>query len=191
MTSESSVSQFTEGYRCGAQGRVFPRKGDRTQKRVPRVEARRRAREKRGCGGRNRFSNRALRRDWGEIVALRAPYPTKPVINEERGPKWCHNWHPYLPDRRAGPNMPRYFFHVMSGEIRQTDAVPGDQSAFDHVISGLRATHCASRSTPAPIPSKSRPNAGMSFSRYPWTSPSLKRERAKNQAKGRSEEQGP
>jgi len=39
----------------------------------------------------------------------------------------------------------------MSGEIRQTDAVPGDQSAFDHVISGLRATHCASRSTPAPI----------------------------------------
>jgi hypothetical protein len=38
--------------------------------------------------------------------------------------------------------MPRYFFHVISGEIRQTDAegkeLPGDQSAFDHVISGLQ-----------------------------------------------------
>jgi hypothetical protein len=38
--------------------------------------------------------------------------------------------------------MPRYFFHVISGEIHQTDAegkeLPGDQSAFDHVISGLQ-----------------------------------------------------
>src|SRR5829696_4099223 len=112
-----------------------------------------------------------------------APH-TAPVINEERGPKWCHNWHPYLPARRAGPNMPRYFFHVISGEIRQTDAegkeLPGDQSAFDHVISGLQdceRRHWASRSTPAPIPSKSRPNMETSFSRFLWTFPSFKQER--------------
>ncbi len=45
--------------------------------------------------------------------------------------------------------MPRYFFHVISGEIRQTDTegkeLPGDQSAFDHVISGLQGL----RATPA------------------------------------------
>ena len=43
--------------------------------------------------------------------------------------------------------MPRYFFHAISGDVRQPDDVgrelPGDQSAFDHAVSGLQALFAA------------------------------------------------
>ena len=38
--------------------------------------------------------------------------------------------------------MPRYFFHVISGDLRQPDnegkELPGDQSAFDYAVTGLQ-----------------------------------------------------
>jgi hypothetical protein len=45
-------------------------------------------------------------------------------------------------DANQGQGMPRYFFHVLSGEIRQPDKegkeLPGDQSAFDYAVLGLQ-----------------------------------------------------
>ena len=90
--------------------------------------------------------------------------------------------------------MPRYFFHVISGEIRQTDAegkeLPGDQSAFDHVISGLQgaasdAIGQADQRQRLSCRSRDR-TWETSFSRFLMdTSPSFKRERAENQGQKR------